>query len=214
MAYNKTGENASYNFFIENYNYCHSTRNLNKDKIVMGVPFYGIANDQQYSFCQIIEPYSNPWDIEQYELTGHPSIPGTIYWNGPSAIQEKSDFARDNANGIMIWEVSQGLCSFDSTSLLQIIYDEIFGTSNIENNLTEKVKIYPNPVKDFLNITSNADIKSIQLFSVTGQLVFEKTYNNQTKHITINTHFLDEGVYLLKINSYKYSVTKQIVINK
>ena len=214
MAYNNAGENASYSFFIENYNYCFSTRNINKDKIVMGLPFYGKANGEHYSFCEIIAPYSNPTTIEQYELTDHPSILGTIYWNGPSAIQEKCIYSKNNANGVMIWELSQAICSFNSTSLLQIIYNEIFGTNNIQNSITKKVNIYPNPAKEYIIIDNVMDVSFIQMFSVTGQVILEKKYNSAENQIMLNTELLNNGIYIIKINTAKESFVKQVIINK
>ncbi|MBL1222357.1 choice-of-anchor J domain-containing protein [Chryseobacterium sp. L7] len=59
------------------------------------------------------------------------------------------------------------------------------------------VKVYPNPVKDVLNISTDKKIRSIEIFSLTGQLI--KTLEKDTKQVNVSD--LKKGVYLLRIKS-------------
>lgn len=67
------------------------------------------------------------------------------------------------------------------------------------NDITKKTgaKIYPNPVKDVLNINSNKKINSIEIFSLTGQLI--RTLDNNLKQINVSD--LKKGIYLLRVKS-------------
>lgn len=58
-----------------------------------------------------------------------------------------------------------------------------------------EVKFYPNPVKDFLNIsnTTNSRIKSITIYSILGKKVF---YQKNATH-NINVKKISKGIYML-----------------
>ena len=63
--------------------------------------------------------------------------------------------------------------------------------------------VYPNPVKDNLNITSNIDIDFVEVFNSTGALV------TSGKNITFKN--LPNGIYLLKAKTKKGYITKKII---
>ena len=63
----------------------------------------------------------------------------------------------------------------------------------IENNNKVEFKIYPNPINDFLNIETIADIKSIEIYNIQGQKVLQ---SNQKQ---INVSEFAAGVYMIKI---------------
>lgn len=73
-----------------------------------------------------------------------------------------------------------------------------------ENNL--QVSIYPNPVKDILNISVD-DIVNNKLYNVNGQLVLE---SNQK---TLNLSDFEKGIYILKITTQKGVIERKIVID-
>ena len=61
--------------------------------------------------------------------------------------------------------------------------------------------IYPNPVREVLNIKSSINIKEVQVFNSLGQKVL------QGKGMQINTSKLKTGVYLIRITNSKNEVT-------
>ena len=61
-----------------------------------------------------------------------------------------------------------------------------------------QLSVYPNPVKDVLNINSNDQkVTQVALYSIDGKLV--KTINQDVKNINVND--LPKGVYLVKVKS-------------
>ncbi|GEM_PF-2168081 len=76
------------------------------------------------------------------------------------------------------------------------------------NDLDKKsVKVYPNPVKDFLYISNDSNIQKISLIDVSGKVIFSKELNANKTEINI-TH-LKSGIYILKtITNNRESTTK------
>lgn len=60
-----------------------------------------------------------------------------------------------------------------------------------------KFSVYPNPVKDFLNISSNAKIKEISIYDLSGKLHKNEILN--TENAKINVKDLPSGHYILKV---------------
>ena len=70
-----------------------------------------------------------------------------------------------------------------------------------------KISIYPNPAAEFLNIRTDDKIKSVRIYSATGNLV--KTENG---HLSIlNIASLPKGNYMVTIETDKGSETKKII---
>ncbi|MEI7594190.1 MAG: M20/M25/M40 family metallo-hydrolase [Bacteroidota bacterium] len=80
-------------------------------------------------------------------------------------------------------------------------------SSGISDNNMIDVKIFPNPVKDFIHIISNNEIKSIKLYNTIGIKLFENEF--RSKEAKINTSNLTSGIYIITVNN---SFTKKIVI--
>ncbi|WP_051230422.1 peptide-N-glycosidase F-related protein [Epilithonimonas caeni] len=85
-------------------------------------------------------------------------------------------------------------CSNDQSS---VWYGPVYSTQiklGTEDIDTKKISIYPNPVKDFININSTAKVKKVSVYNVDGKILLE---DNSTK---INLSKLQSGIYLMKID--------------
>ena len=79
--------------------------------------------------------------------------------------------------------------------------------------LEDQVKVYPNPATDQITIELGADNEgTIQLFSVTGQLISSMNFNNSL--YTINCSSFSNGLYFLKIQTHSGVITKKVCITK
>lgn len=74
-----------------------------------------------------------------------------------------------------------------------------FGALGIPTFNTSTVKIYPNPVKDILNFTSEKVISKIQITNLLGQEVVAKAINTINGQADVSN--LVAGTYLVKITS-------------
>ena len=70
-----------------------------------------------------------------------------------------------------------------------------------------KISIYPNPAAEFLNIRTDDKIKSVRIYSATGNLV--KTENDQLSILNIAS--LPKGNYMVTIETDKGNETKKII---
>lgn len=104
----------------------------------------------------------------------------------------------NNQYGLDIYNPSGKRMNFNSTSL-----------SNQKVDINQ-IDIYPNPVSDILNISSNQEIKKVEIFQINGQKVFESKVNVSSIDMTE----MMAGVYFLKIfGENDVVVIKKIVKN-
>ncbi len=84
---------------------------------------------------------------------------------------------------------------------------------NSTDLLKQQLLIYPNPAKEKVDISmqNNSIINSVQLFSLVGKKVIEKT--DKKSKIHLNTSNLSSGIYILKLNVEGKSISKKIIIH-
>lgn len=116
-APNNPGQHSPISLMQSDYNYWKS-RGLPNSKIVVGVPFYGYqfvnGTCTAFTYAQITNSYAGAENVDV--------INGNLYYNGIPTIQQKTEYAYNNAGGIMAWELSQD--AFNSKSLLNAIYNK------------------------------------------------------------------------------------------
>ncbi len=75
---------------------------------------------------------------------------------------------------------------------------------SVDDSAKNHIKIYPNPVKDILNITGNTLQQDYQILSIDGKLL-----QNGTIQKSINVNRLPKGVYLLKFGENNIKFIKE-----
>ncbi|CAH8296040.1 putative secreted protein (Por secretion system target) [Mariniflexile fucanivorans] len=78
--------------------------------------------------------------------------------------------------------------------------------------LSKKIKSYPNPTENLINITNplnSNESATLSVFSVNGQLVLEKKVFENEKLIQLDVSSLPNGLYLYKINDYSNKFIKE-----
>lgn len=88
--------------------------------------------------------------------------------------------------------------TFNMPSLnYQLTANFILGTG-IADHKEEFIKVYPNPSRNNLYISSPEMISFVRLTDLSGRVVY--TSNKQNNELTINTGDLDDGFYILQIH--------------
>jgi len=104
------------------------SRGLSKDKLVLGVPFYGYGFNgyaASYGFADIVNQFGAA--AAQGDLIGTLCAScGYITYNGIPTIKAKTRLAMQQGSGVMIWELSQDATG--ANSLLAAIRAEIGNT--------------------------------------------------------------------------------------
>lgn len=78
----------------------------------------------------------------------------------------------------------------------------VLSTNEFEND--RQVKLFPNPSANFIEISSEFDIISFEIISVTGMIIAKEDVNTQNQ-LRISMTDLSQGVYFIKLNS-KHSI--------
>ena len=76
----------------------------------------------------------------------------------------------------------------------------------------QDLSVYPNPVKDVLNIQSKKIICRVELYDLLGNSVFEK--KTMQKYLSIQTNELKSGIYSLRISLEGGAVVvRKVIVN-
>lgn len=72
-------------------------------------------------------------------------------------------------------------------------------TNGLTDNQFSGFRYYPNPVSNVLTLNNTSDIDSVEMYNITGQLVFQKDINSPEAQINVSQ--LTTGVYFLTVHS-------------
>lgn len=113
MSYDKTGPwdpsdpgpHAPYGMAESDLNYWGTTRGITKDRLNLGLPFYGYGFGagvrSNYNYNQIAGSYPDAYRRDQVTVAAG----GTIYYNGVPTIKKKCVLAWQRTGGVMIWDL-------------------------------------------------------------------------------------------------------------
>ena len=95
---------------------------------------------------------------------------------------------------------SGNILYYKSTPTIFSINEEVFSA----------ISIYPNPVTNTLNITSeNTDIEKLNIYSITGQKVLKQHINTNT----VDVSNLSKGMYFIEITTSERKTIKKFIKN-
>ncbi len=97
----------------------------------------------------------------------------------------------------------------DNMMMLQfIVVDPTLGVSDLD--VSTSVTVFPNPVNDVLEYTSDQPVDGYRLLDMTGRVVRNKIAESHTKgNITVGE--LPSGVYLLQLHNGTWSASVRVV---
>jgi len=87
------------------------------------------------------------------------------------------------------------------------------------NKLFENFNVYPNPTKDFINVSfDNENLQDIEIdfYNVLGKKVYSEKLNNFSGSYEKNIDFsrMPEGIYFLKMKTENGSINKKVLLIK
>ena len=109
-------------------------------------------------------------------------------------------------NGSYAVIVNQNSCS-DTSSCYVILNTGIEG-----NNKHSDITIFPNPTSGIFSIKSdNLKIKTVDVFNIIGENIFQSEYPNATTQIDLSEKA--NGIYFITIKTETESFTQKIIVN-
>lgn len=121
-------------------------------------------------------------------------------------IKTKSDLIVGNTfsnNANIYFDYNLPVTTNTATTTIQ---NQVLGLENFTDNISQ-TSIFPNPVKDILNIKIEEKLKSVEIFDTNGRLI-QSIISPQYQ---INVSELVKGTYIIKITSEKRSVTEKFI---
>lgn len=126
----KPGPHATYAHAVEDLEYFGQERSVPKEKMTLGVPFYGYGFGPaltspavSMNYGEIVTVFPGSHAVDQWEMPGGK----TLYYNGIPTIRRKTALARKKASGIMIWQLPGDAAG--AYSLLRAIHEAAHGKS-------------------------------------------------------------------------------------
>ncbi len=175
---------------------------LDPDKIVLGLPFYG------YHFGKTrVSTFAYSRMIERDTARAFLDRVGASFYNGIPTIMEKTAMALEEAGGVMVWEL--GLDAENEYSLLNAISERIDSLTTL--NPLPDFRFYPNPVIDLLQIESaeTIDDARLYLFDSDGRFVFFRRLSGQTWEVDASG--LPSGIYNIILTKDGSSSMHQVI---
>lgn len=126
-----------------------------------------------------------------------------------SEIENKLKDGYDNINlGLFNYSVYNSSCN---SIVDAVIKDPSLSTDDFIAIL-EKALVYPNPtISDVnINLSKNIDKLELELYDVTGKLLFVSNYTN-IQNIKLNLKELKQGNYIINLISGKEKIVKKII---
>ncbi|GIV27572.1 MAG: hypothetical protein KatS3mg027_1386 [Bacteroidia bacterium] len=107
--------------------------------------------------------------------------------------------------------VSTGIAS-SGADFNDPVFSNLVTSVDVINESTTTLNLYPNPANNYIYVSSNEKVNSVEIFSLTGQNILKAEMNNNN-HGVINIHELPSGFYIIKLNTEKGVVSKQFIKN-
>ncbi len=116
MSYDRTGPwrperpgpHSTYAHAVEDLEYFGSVRKIPKEKMTLGVPFYGYGYGPEttspaisMSYGKIVSSFPGSENVDEWIMPDRK----ILYYNGIPTMKQKALLAKDKASGVMIWQV-------------------------------------------------------------------------------------------------------------
>ena len=206
MAFDNSGPNHSPVSFAETgMDYWLNTKQIDPEQLILAIPFYSRDPYASYKWLSNSDPagYYNDDD----------GIKGGYNYNSRPMLEEKiQELTSRGGSGVFVWEIYEDRT--DEYSLLKVLYENIVSTDTIKTEL-QKVKVFPNPMTDVLNINLNSVVlqgKDItySITDITGKEVMKGTLPDANNVISTSS-ITSKGLYFVTIKAGTNQTTLKLV---
>lgn len=141
-------------------------------------------------------------NITAWQWTFQGGTPATSNVQNPPAVV----FATPGAHDVTLKVTN----AWGNKTLLKNDYIYVGGVG-MNELAASAVVVYPNPVKESMNVSSSFKIEQVTISNMVGQTVYTQTASSNL--VTVNGLNLKAGVYTVKVKTAEGVATKKIVVN-
>lgn len=185
-------------------------RKITSDGIVSSIRSnYGVYN---WPAGIVIDPYTDALYVNQRNTVtkvtqeGHLSIiAGSIEYGNKDSVGTQARFngnwgiAFDNAGDLYVTD-------FTNDQIRKIAIDHVTGVKD-KIIVVDALILFPNPVRNILNIKSSISINSYQITDMTGR----ELVNNTVANNSIDVSNLNSGIYFIKASTEKGDIINKFI---
>ncbi len=163
-----------------------------------------------------VKTYTSQWGYEKYEVfvsTASSDVADFTTSLSGSVLDADTIWTKDtyDLSAYVGQSVYIGIHCTSNDAFIFMIDDIKFANStNISNENTESVSMFPNPTTGILNIRNAGENSDIQIYNIMGELVLSA--NNISR--TVDVSDLTEGTYIVKVISKDNVTTQKINLIK
>lgn len=101
------------------------------------------------------------------------------------------------------------------TTISELKFYSSDATASTRDNTLSQALVYPNPVKDVLNVTNlNGKVNKVDVVSLEGKVVISKEVKNSSEDLSLDTSKLVSGMYFLNFSNTaaKSNASRTIIV--
>ena len=122
-----------------------------------------------------------------------------------------------NGGGTLYFHVAPYFAGLTGSYMLEMTITRNSTTGIVANLMSDNIKVYPNPAKEFVLIDFNdlkARLNQLVLLNAQGESVYATNITDQPKTIRVPLGNLSDGIYILQIQTNNGVINKKIVASK
>ncbi|MEJ2594876.1 MAG: T9SS type A sorting domain-containing protein [bacterium] len=155
----------------------------------------------------VCNDHTEMYDAEYHEGSTYTwEVTGGTITEGQGTYQVTVAWAEPGDGTVLVSEETANGCP-GSSSTFPVTIDDCTG---IGDNVSTDISIHPNPANDFVNIQTGSKLRTVSLFSLTGEMVINQEVNGN--EYQLNTSALPAGLYLIKIDTEEGVVSQRLII--
>lgn len=155
-------------------------------------PFYIRIKGNAINAKVLIDPSNNSYGFSNDNQWHFMSIPLSAF------IPEAATFSLTSVTEVFVLRSNLAGSTVGTMNDFEVdnIYVSTSEVLSVPKNTKASVKIYPNPVKNSLNVNSEETLESVKIYNLLGQKVLELNPNNAFQSIDVSA--LKSGTYLVQ----------------
>lgn len=165
------------------FNKTNDVEGSGMDKVHFNIPLNGNTNDIDVFVKVFYQTVSNKWLEDMFSYSS-----------------DKIENFRSMYNEADKSPILLANSTFTSTYIGWVNYD------------AESINIYPNPTTEKINVSSQFEINSINVYSITGELIKSLNYFDPGTKETEVSISNEKGIYLLVVKSNKHTSANKIIV--